>query len=80
MDLHLLMQSLPITTNVEFESRSWRGVQHYVKKFVSALRQVGGFSPGTPVSSTNKTLTLTLTEILLKEVLNTIKPTNQLVI
>jgi hypothetical protein len=27
----------------EFESRSWRGVQHYVIKFVSDLRQVSGF-------------------------------------
>jgi len=27
----------------EFESRSWRGVQHYVIKFVSDFRQVGGF-------------------------------------
>jgi hypothetical protein len=27
----------------EFESRSGRGVQHYVIKFVSGLRQVGGF-------------------------------------
>ena len=27
----------------EFESRSWRGVQHYVMKFVSDLRQVSGF-------------------------------------
>jgi hypothetical protein len=27
----------------EFESRSWRGVQHYVIKFASDLRQVGGF-------------------------------------
>jgi len=26
----------------EFESRSERGVQHYVLKFVSDLRQVGG--------------------------------------
>jgi hypothetical protein len=26
-----------------------------VIKFVSDLRQVGGFSPGTPVSSTNNT-------------------------
>jgi len=26
-----------------FESRSGRGVQHYVIKFVSDLRQVGGF-------------------------------------
>ena len=27
----------------EFESRSGRGVQHYVIKFVSDLRQIGGF-------------------------------------
>ena len=27
----------------EFEYRSGRGVQHYVIKFVSDLRQVGGF-------------------------------------
>jgi len=27
----------------EFESRSGRGAQHYVIKFVSDLRQVGGF-------------------------------------
>jgi len=27
----------------EFESRSGRGVQHYVIKLVSDLRQVGGF-------------------------------------
>jgi hypothetical protein len=30
-------------------------IQHYVIKFVSDLRQVNDFSPGTPVSSTNKT-------------------------
>ena len=29
-------------------------IQHYVTMFVSDLRQVGGFSPGIPVSSTNK--------------------------
>ena len=27
----------------EFESRSWRGVQHYVINFVSDFRHVGGF-------------------------------------
>jgi len=32
------MQSVPITTDA-----SGRGVQHYVIKFVSDLRQVGGF-------------------------------------
>ena len=30
-------------------------IQHYVIKFASDLRQVSGFSPGTLVSSTNKT-------------------------
>jgi hypothetical protein len=33
---------------------------------VSELRQVSGFSPGTPVSSTNKTDHQNMTEILLK--------------
>ena len=37
MDLQISMQS------VEFESRSGQGVQHYVIKFVSDLRQVCGF-------------------------------------
>ena len=55
----------------EFESRSGRGVQHYVIKFVS------GFSPCTPVSSTNKTDRHNITEILLKVALNTIKQTKQ---
>jgi hypothetical protein len=37
------MQSVPITTDDEFETRSGRGVHHYVVKFVTDLRQVGGF-------------------------------------
>ena len=57
----------------ELEYQSGRGVQHYVIKFVSDLRQVGGFFPGPPVSSTNKT---DRHEILLKVGLNTIKQTN----
>ena len=28
-------------------------IQHYVIKFVSDLRQISGFSPGIPLSSTN---------------------------
>ena len=52
----------------EFESRSGRGVQHYVIKFVSDLRQV---------SSTNKTDRHDITEIVLIEALNTIKQTNK---
>jgi hypothetical protein len=46
--------------------------QHYVIKFISCWRQVGGFSPGTLVSSTNKTDCLDISEILLKVALNTI--------
>jgi hypothetical protein len=43
-----------------------------VIKVVSDLRQVGGFSPGTPVSSTNKTDRHDITERLLKVSLSTI--------
>ena len=50
----------------EFESRSGRGVQHYVIKFVSELRQVGGFLRVLRFSSTNKTDRHDITEILLK--------------
>ena len=57
----------------EFESRSsGRGVQHYAIKFVTSR----WFSPGPPVSSTNKTDRHDITEILLKVALNTIKLTN----
>jgi hypothetical protein len=41
-------------------------MQHYVIKFVSDLQEVGGFSPGTPVSSTNKPDRHDIAEILLK--------------
>jgi hypothetical protein len=45
LDLQLPVQSVPIITKVvdEFESHSWRDLQNYVIKFVSDLRQVGGF-------------------------------------
>jgi hypothetical protein len=43
-----------------------------VIKFVSDLRHVGGFLPGTPVSSTNNTDRHDIIEILLKVALNTI--------
>jgi len=39
----------------EFESRSWRCVQHYVIKFVSYLRQVDGFLQVFRFPLTNKT-------------------------
>ena len=49
---------MPITTKVVSSNPAHGEVyskQHYVIKFVSDLQQVGGFSPGTPVSSTTKT-------------------------
>jgi hypothetical protein len=42
LDLQLPMQSVPITTDYEFEFRPGRGVQHYVITFVSDLQQLGG--------------------------------------
>jgi hypothetical protein len=50
-----------------------RGVQHYVIKFFSDLRQASGFPPGPPVSSTSKTDRHDITDILLKVALNNIK-------
>jgi len=72
-------QCLAITTkSCEFEPRSCRGTldnkhfEHYVMMFVSDLRQVACFSPGTSVSSTNKVNRHDMTEILLKVALNII--------
>jgi hypothetical protein len=62
----------------EFESRSGRGVKHYVIKFVSDLRQVGGFLLVIrSVSYTSKTYLRDITEIWLKVELNTIKTNKQ---
>jgi hypothetical protein len=74
------VQSVPITTKavslnpVHGEVYS---IQHYVIKFVSDLRQVGGFIRVLRFLATNKTDGHDVTEILLKVALNTIKPTNQ---
>ena len=57
----------------ECESRSGWGVQHYVIKWFTTG---WWFSPGPPVSSTNKTDCHDIAEILLKVALNTIKQTN----
>jgi hypothetical protein len=60
------------------QSRSGRGVQHYVIHVFSDLRRtVRWFSLGTPVSSANKTDRHDITEILLKVALNTIKANKQ---
>ena len=69
------MQSLPITTKVVSLNPvhgEVYSIQHYVIKFASDLLQVGGFSLGTTVSSTDKTDRHDITEILLKVALNTI--------
>ena len=62
------MQSSPIITNV-VSSNASQAMQYYVIKFVSDLSAV--FS-GTLVSSTNKSDSHDITEILLKVALNTI--------
>jgi gamma-glutamylcyclotransferase (GGCT)/AIG2-like uncharacterized protein YtfP len=57
-DLQLRVQSVPLPTEV-VSSNPVHGevysIQHYVIKFLSDLRQVGGFLWGTPVSSINNT-------------------------
>ena len=58
LDLQLPMQTVPITTNAVSSNPAHvtvYSIQHYVIKFVSDLRQIIGFFPGIPVSSTNKT-------------------------
>ena len=45
-------------------------IQHYVRKFVGDLLQVGGFLPDILSSSTKKTDHHDVVEILLKAVLN----------
>ena len=62
----------------KFESRSWRGVQHYMIMFASDLRQVGGFlwvlrfPPSIKLNAKHD-----IAEILLKVALSTIKQTKQ---
>ena len=68
-----------ITTKV-VSSNAVRGevysIQHYVIKFVSDLRQVGGFCfLGIPVSSIKKTDSHDIAEMLFKVALNTINQT-----
>jgi hypothetical protein len=57
----------------EFEPRSWRGVlDNTCDKNFQWLAAGRRFSPGTPVSSTNKTDHHDIAEILLKVALNTV--------
>ena len=69
------MQSVSIITKVVSSNLAHGevySIQLYVIKFVSDLRQVGGFFPGTLVSSPTKTDRHGVTEILLKVALNII--------
>jgi len=58
LDLQLPKQSVPMTSNV-VSSNPANGevysIENYMIKFVSDLRQVGGFLRVTPVSMANKT-------------------------
>jgi hypothetical protein len=67
------MQSVPITTNIEFESRSGEVYSICVCQSLAASRW---FSPGTRVAYTNKTDSHDITEILLKVGLNAIAVTH----
>ena len=57
LDLQLPVKSVTITTyfvsSIPTHGQVYL-IQHFVHKFISDLRQVGGFLPGTPVSSTNR--------------------------
>ena len=56
----------------EFEPRSWRGVLDTTLCATVCQWLAKGFSPGTPVSSTNKSNHHDITEMLLKVALKTI--------
>ena len=68
------MQTVLVTTNVSSNPTPGKvySIQNYVIKFVSDLRQVGGFIRVRQY--TNKTDCHDITEILLKVTLNTITP------
>ena len=68
LDLQLPVKSVPIMSFNPVRGDVYL-IQHYEIKFVSDLRQVGGFLQ---VSSTCKTDRHDITEILLKVALNTI--------
>ena len=84
LDLQLSVQSVPITTKVVSLNPvhgEVYSIQHYVISFSVTCDRTVRFSPGTPVSFTNKTVRHDITEILLKVALNTInQPTNHFLI
>ena len=60
------IKSYPIVVSSNPVHGKVYSIQHYVIKFVSDLRPVGGFHRCTPVSSTTKTDRHDIIEILLK--------------
>ena len=64
----------PLTLRVRIRTDEVYTIEHYVIKFVSDFATGRWFSPGTPVSSTNKTDRHDIAEILLKVALDTIYP------
>ena len=72
MDLHLPMQSLPTTTNVVSSNSTQTSVLDTTlcDKVCQCLAAGLWFSPGTPVSPTNKTDRHNIIEILLKVALS----------
>jgi hypothetical protein len=53
----------------------WKKIEMNYLPCLGLKKKLEWFSPGTPISSTNKTYPLDITDILLKVVLNTIKQT-----
>jgi len=79
LDLQLHMQSVSITTDVVSSKISIRTrYTTLCDKVCQWLATGRWFSPGHPVSSTNKTDHHEITEILLKVALKTIKQTNNI--
>jgi hypothetical protein len=72
------MQSVPITTDVVGSIPPKSKCTTLCDKVRQILAAGLWFSPGPPVSSTNKTDRQDITEILLKVALITIKPTKPL--
>jgi hypothetical protein len=75
---YLTVQSVPITTKFVSANpvHGVYSIKHYVIKFVSGLRQIGGFLLVLRFSSTNKTDRHDITKIILKVSLNTIRLTH----
>jgi len=74
------MQSVPITTNVVSSNPAQARCTRYNIAFFQWLAKGRKFSPGIPLSSTNKTDRHDIAEILLRVTLNTITITKQLIL